>query len=70
MNQLCHEYTVAGRFDTAGRPVYGWKCYCGTTACRKQPDVTQLVEIETVVQKRMDELTPEEEKAFYKKAFG
>lgn len=65
----CHEYTVAGRYDTAGRPVYGWKCYCGTTACLQQKSIQNYAEIEQVSYKREDELTPEEEKAFYKKAF-
>ncbi len=65
----CHEYTVRGRYDTAGRPVYGWKCYCGTTACLKQKKIQYFAEIEQIDIKRYDELSPEEEKKFYDKAF-
>lgn len=57
----CHEYTVPGAFDTGGRPVYGWKCFCGTTTCMKQRPIQNYREIEQVSLKRFGELSPEEE---------
>ena len=66
----CHEYTVYGSYDTSGRPVSGWKCYCGTTACLKQRGIQNIAEVEIISQKPIGELTLEEESRFYKKVFG
>ncbi len=57
-------------YDTAGRPVYGWKCYCGTTACLKQRPIQDFSSIQVFKTKKIEELTPEEEDIFYKKALG
>ena len=61
---------VINGYDTGGNPIGSWICYCGTTACLKQVNIQNLSSITRVTQKREDELTPEEEKAFYKKAFS
>lgn len=66
MKQECESYKEG--FTTAGVPIEHWKCYCGTTACLKQVNIQNLASISRVTQKRVAELTAEEEELFYKKA--
>ncbi len=68
-NMRCHEEVYG--YDTAGLPLENWKCYCGTTACLQNTNfkLQDIGSIEVMEEKRIDELTQEEEKAFYKKVF-
>jgi hypothetical protein len=61
----CHKYIEY--YDTAGKPVYSYKCYCGTTGCMENVQLDTLSSIEIIKEKRLDELTKEEEDLFYKK---
>lgn len=70
--EKCREYSVFGEYDTAGSPIKHWKCYCGTTACPNgqillKRDDTKISEHANFPYDT--ELTPAEEKAFYKKVF-
>lgn len=67
MKGKCHQYVEY--YDTANKPVYSWKCYCGTTACLEMVGIHNFASVQIFKTKRADELTPEEEKLFYKKAF-
>jgi hypothetical protein len=71
MKNRCYS-TIVG-YDTMGSPIFARKCFCGTTACLNKMDTRQFknhLSITTVQQERTGELSPEEEKAFYRKAFG
>ena len=54
----CHEYTIYGRYDTAGNPLKGWRCYCGTTAClenNQSIQIQNLAELETISYKKTED---------------
>lgn len=65
MKEKCHQYIEY--YDTANNPVYSWKCYCGTTVCLENIVVSKSGSMQTFKEKKLDELTPEEENLFYKK---
>lgn len=68
MKAKCHEIIESS--NTSGEPVKSWVCYCGTTACLEMVNMQNLASIQQCKQVRLDELTSEEERRFYEKAFG
>ena len=67
MKNRCQKYIEY--HDSAGQPVYSWKCYCGTSACMENIQIEKLGSVTIVKEKTLTELTKEEEDLFYKKAF-
>lgn len=67
---MCYHYETGK--DTAGKPIYSRRCFCGTTICQHQPKSFFYPPkvMEDIVAHSHTELSPDEEKRFYDKVFN